>query len=111
MKRREVIVGITALLVSPQHSHAQDKPRRIGFLGHVWADEPARDPTHAAWVSGLREKGWVEGKNLLVEYRYPPDRLPALAVELAALAAELIVAVGPQAAMALGAAERARQTR
>ena len=84
MKRREFIAATAALLVSPRRSWAQGKPRRIGFLG-AWADEPARDPIHAAWLSGLREKGWIEGKNLLVEYRYAPDRLPALAAELVAL--------------------------
>ncbi|WP_334379858.1 MULTISPECIES: ABC transporter substrate-binding protein [unclassified Bradyrhizobium] len=91
------------LLVSPRRSWAQGTPRRIGFLG-AWADEPARDRVHAAWLSGLREKGWIEGKNLLVEYRYAPDRLPDLAVELLALTPELIIASGPQPALALKAA-------
>jgi len=45
--------------------------------------------------------GWVEGKNLLVEYRYAPDRLPALAAELIALNPDLVVAAGPQPAVAL----------
>ncbi len=36
-------------------------------------------------ASGLREKGWIEGMNLLVEYRFAPDRLPALAAEFVAL--------------------------
>jgi putative ABC transport system substrate-binding protein len=48
----------------------QGTPRRIGCLG-AWADEPARDPAHAAWLSGLREKGWIEGKNLLVDIVVP----------------------------------------
>ena len=82
---------------------AQGRPRRIGFLG-AWADEPARDPVHAARLRGLREKGWIEGKNLLVEYRYAPDRLPALAAELVALTPELIIASGPQPAQALKSA-------
>ena len=99
MKRRELIAGAAALLVSPTRSWAQGTPRRIGFLG-FWADEPGRDPAHAAWLSGLREKGWIEGKNLLVEYRYAPDRLPALAAELVALTPELIIAPGPNAALA-----------
>ena len=100
MKRREFIAATAALLVSPRRSWAQGRPRRIGFLG-AWADEPARDPVHAAWLSGLRENGWIEGKNLLVEYRFAPDRLPALAAELVALTPELIIAQGPQAAVAL----------
>jgi putative ABC transport system substrate-binding protein len=103
MKRREFIAGAAALLVSPTRSWAQRTPRRIGFLG-AWADEPGRDPVHAAWLSGLREKGWIEGKNLLVEYRYVRDRLPALAAELVALTPELIIASGPQAAVALKSA-------
>ena len=103
MRRREFIAGAAALLVSPTRSWAQATPRRIGCLG-AWADEPARDPVHAAWLSGLREKGWIEGKNLLVEYRYAPDRLPALAAELVALTPDLIIAPGPQAALALKSA-------
>ena len=104
MKRRKFIAGTAALLVSPMGSWAQGTPRRIGFL-IAWADEPARDPVHAAaWLSGLREKGWIEGKNLLVEYRYARDRLPALAAELVALTPDLIIAPGPQAAVALKSA-------
>ncbi|MDQ8731331.1 MULTISPECIES: ABC transporter substrate-binding protein [Bradyrhizobium] len=103
MKRREFIAGTAAILVSPRRSGAQGTPRRIGFLG-AWADEPARDPAHAAWLRGLREKGWIEGKNLLVEYRYARDRLPALAAELIALAPDLLIASGPAAALALKSA-------
>ena len=104
MKRREFIAAATAaVLVSPPRLRAQGTPRRIGFLG-AWADEPARDPVRAAWLSGLREKGWIEGKNLLVEYRYASDRLPALAAELVALTPELIVAPGSPPALALKSA-------
>jgi putative tryptophan/tyrosine transport system substrate-binding protein len=103
MKRREFIAGTAVLLVSPRRSWAQGRPRRIGFLV-AWVDEPARDPVHAAWLSGLREHGWIEGKNLLVEYRYAPDRLPALAAELTALTPDLVIAAGPQAAVALKSA-------
>jgi ABC-type uncharacterized transport system substrate-binding protein len=103
MKRREFIAATAALLVSPRRSLAQGKPRKIGFLG-AWADEPARDPVHAAWLSGLREKGWIESKNLLVEYRYAPDRLPALAAELIALSPDLLIAFNPQTAAALKSA-------
>ena len=100
MKRREFIAATAALLVSLRRSRAQGRPRRIGFLG-AWADEPARDPVRAAWLRALHELGWIEGKNLLAEYRYAPDRLPALAAELVALTPELIMAPGPQSALAL----------
>jgi putative ABC transport system substrate-binding protein len=103
MQRREFTAATAALLVSPEALRAQGTPRRIGFLG-VWADEPARDPIHAAWLSGLRDKGWIEGKNLLVEYRYDPNRLPALAAELVASNPELLIAPTPQTALALKSA-------
>ena len=102
MKRREFIAGTAALLVCPRRSRAQGTPRRIGFLTPYFK-QPGRD----AWRSGLRERGWIEGKNLLVEYRYyaeTPDRVPALAAELIALNPDLVIAVGPQAAVALKSA-------
>ena len=73
-----------------------------------WAvsqDEPGRNSILDAWLSGLREKGWIEGKNLIVEYRFAaPDRLPALAADLIALRPDLLIAPGPQAAVALKSA-------
>ncbi|MBR0717817.1 ABC transporter substrate-binding protein [Bradyrhizobium liaoningense] len=102
MKRREFIAATAALLVSPPRLRAQGPPRRIGFLIPYFR-QSGRD----AWRSGLREKGWIEGKNLLVEYRYyveTPDRVSALAAELVAINPDLIIAVGPQAALALKSA-------
>ena len=55
----------------------------------------------------MREKGWIEGKNLLVEYRYYaeiPDRIPALAGELVALKPDVLIALGPREALALKSA-------
>jgi len=63
MRRREFIAASAALLVSPRHSRAQGKPRRIGFLTST---PPLSDPTaNRLWVAfleGLREYGWVEGQ-------------------------------------------------
>jgi ABC-type uncharacterized transport system substrate-binding protein len=75
-------------------------PRRIGVFGFL--DPLARE----AWRSGLRKRGWIEGKNLLIEYRYAetPDRVPTLVAELMALTPDLIVASGPQAAVPLKSA-------
>ena len=78
MKRREFIAATAALLVS-QRLRAEGTPRRIGFFGFL-------DPIdREAWRTGLRERGWIEGKNLLIEYRSyaeTPDRMPTLAAEL-----------------------------
>jgi putative ABC transport system substrate-binding protein len=98
VKRREFIAATSALLVSSLRSRAQGKPRLIGVLG-ISENRPLTE----AWRSGLREKGWIEGKNLLVEYRFAetPDRMPTLAAELVALTPDLIVAAGPQTTLAL----------
>jgi len=63
-------------------------------------------PILEVWRSGLREKGWIEGKNLLIEYRYAQslDRMPALAAELVALSPDLLIASAPQPALALKSA-------
>jgi len=102
MKRREFIAATAALLVSPRVLRAQGTPRRIGCFGILENAPIILD----AWRSGLRERGWIEGKNLLVEYRYtqPTNRYPALAAELTALSPDLVVAAGPQAAVALKSA-------
>lgn len=100
MRRRQFIAAAPALLVSGLPLWAQGPPRRIGYLGTPFTDGSIRD----AWRSGLRERGWIEGKNLVVEYRDGSDHWPASAAELVALAPELIVARGPLAAKALKSA-------
>jgi putative tryptophan/tyrosine transport system substrate-binding protein len=100
MKRREFIAASAALLVSPRRSLAQGTRRRVGFLAIMvptWQN---------AWLDGLRDHGWIDGRNLIIEYRYAPsdDRLPALAAELIALSPDLLIATGPQAAVALKSA-------
>ncbi len=102
MKRREFMAATGALLVSPRVLRAQGTPRRIGCFGILENAPIFLD----AWRSGLRERGWIEGKNLLVEYRYtqPTVRYPALAAELSPLNPDLVVAAGPQAALALKSA-------
>ena len=101
MRRREFIAATAALFASPCHSRAQGKPRRIGYLG-TFEYRPNLD----VWRNSLRNNGWIEGKNLFVEYRYAqsPDRMPALAAELIALTPDLLIAAGPQAAIALKSA-------
>src|SRR5439155_21474355 len=76
----------------------QTKIPRIGYLsGNFLSSESARTE---AFRQGLRELGYVEGKNILIEYRYAEgklDRLPALAAELVRLKVDLIVTGGPGA--------------
>ena len=96
MKRREFIAATAVLLGLPRHVQAQGKPRRIGFLGGFEYPATLR--------SGIEEKGWIEGKNLMVDYRYfegHTERIPALAAELVALNPDLLICTTGQAAIPL----------
>ena len=102
MKRREFIAATAALLVSPRRSWAQGTRRRLGFL----AINELVPAIQKAWLDGLRNHGWIDGQNLIIEYRYAQsqDRLPALAAELVALSPDLLIATNPPAAVALKSA-------
>jgi putative ABC transport system substrate-binding protein len=59
-----------------------------------------------ALLDGLRNHGWIDGRNLIIEYRraQSQDHLPALAAELVALSPDLLIGGGAQAAVALKSA-------
>ena len=102
MKRREFIAATAALLVWPWRSRAQGTPRRIGSLGGF-----QNLPILKVFHEGLRDHGWIEGKNLIIDYRYfegHAERIPALAAELVALKPDLLIGFNPQAAIALKSA-------
>ena len=71
------------------------RPRRIGFLGARSRSTPSQpDVYYDAFVKGLRELGYVEGRNIVVEWRFADgryDRLPELAAELVRANVEVIV--------------------
>ena len=106
MKRREFIAVTAALLVSPQRSWAQGKPRRVGFLGVGKLGNWGQPTLQKAWLEGLRNHGWIDGKNLIIEYRVVPsqDRLPASAAELVALSPDLLIGSNLPSALALKSA-------
>ena len=106
MKRREFIATIVALLVSPRRSWAQGARRRLGFLAVGDGSGQALNQAELALLDGLRKHGWIDGRNLTIEYRFshPPDRLPASLADLIALSPDLLLVAGPRAAAALKSA-------
>jgi ABC-type uncharacterized transport system substrate-binding protein len=77
------------------------KVYRIGYLGPT--SPPVASRFTEAFRQGLRELGWVEGQNIVIEYRFAEgqfDRLPDLAAELARLKVDVIVATPTPAAVA-----------
>ena len=78
------------------HAQQTKKVPRIGYLS-VGSPEttPAR---YEAFRQGLREVGYTEGKDILIEYRYAQEKLeqlPTFAAELVGLKPDLIVSGGP----------------
>jgi len=96
------------LLAVPLAAEAQQaaKVPRIGYL----AVQPAANPhLHEAFRQGLRDLGYVEGRNVVTEYREAegkPERLPALAAELVALKVDVLVAQPTVGALAAKQATR-----
>ena len=105
--RRAFIVMVSLTLVAaPSAAHAQpaEKAVRIGYLSIGGAGTSAvyARPLEA-FRQRLRELGWVEGRNLVIEYRFADgraERLPGLADELVRLKVDLIYAVPTPAALA-----------
>jgi len=95
-------------LFNPVAAEAQQvaKVARIGYLAGSLAANPHLPE---AFRQGLRDLGYIEGRNLVIEYRSPegkPERLPALAAELVALKVDVIVAGGTPQALAAKQATR-----
>jgi putative ABC transport system substrate-binding protein len=96
MKRREFIKLMGGMAIAwPIAAAAQQEKTvaRIGLLSPF--SPPAAAPWHTAFRQGLRDLGWVEGKNISIEYRYAEGRidvLPRLAADLVGLNVDVIVA-------------------
>jgi putative ABC transport system substrate-binding protein len=112
MDRRTWLAGSLALLTTPMAATAQSPPKifRIGLLGGSPPTSPEASHVWAGFFLGLRELGYVNGQNVVIEERFYEDnveRLPALAAELVRLPVDVIVA---GASPAPEAAKRATST-
>src|SRR5947207_11259815 len=99
MSRRIVISLLaTVLLITVPLAEAQ-QPKKIPRIGYLTASSLSANAARIeAFRQGLRELGYVEGKNIVIEYRHAEgkfDRLPALAAELVRLKVDVIVTAGP----------------
>jgi putative tryptophan/tyrosine transport system substrate-binding protein len=98
MRRRSIfIAGLAGLLIAAERSagqHAHGKIPRVGILS---AADGEKAPIFEAFRQGLRDLGYVEGRNIILEFRLARGNLslgPQLAAELAALPVDVIVAGG-----------------
>lgn len=90
-------IALTVALLAAAPSAEAQQPRKTAVVGVLLFSSPEGDANLAAFRRGLAELGYVEGKNLTLVYRYAegkPERLAALAAELAALRPDVIFAMG-----------------
>ncbi len=99
MKKKILLFAfLNLVLASLQLADAQ-QPTKIPRIGYLGGASPSANAARIeAFRQGLRELGYVEGKNIVIEERYAEgklDRLPALAAELVRLKVDVIVTGGP----------------
>ena len=99
MSKKVSCLCVCALLLAlglPAEAQQRGKVPRLGYLGGAFS-------THPAFLQGLRDLGYVEGKNIVIESRYAEgklERLPDLAAELVRLKVDIIVTQSTPAAQA-----------
>jgi putative tryptophan/tyrosine transport system substrate-binding protein len=98
-----IVVLVVSLTVAGAVAQAQ-QPNKISRIGYLIAVSPSASANRVkAFQQGLRELGYAERNNIVIEYRYAEgklDRLPALAAELVRLKVDIIVTAGGQATRA-----------
>ena len=102
MKRREFITLVGGAAAWPLTARAQSKIPRIGFMGNSTAALEAN--LLDAFREGLRELGYEDGRNIIIEYRWADgkyDHFPVLVAELIAAKVDAIVTAGTPAALAV----------
>jgi putative tryptophan/tyrosine transport system substrate-binding protein len=97
LKRREFITLLGGAAALPLAARAQQamRMRRIGVLMNQAADDPEAPPRVSAFAQGLQERGWIVGDNVRIDYRWGAsdvDRFRRYAVELLALAPDVVLA-------------------
>jgi len=112
MQRREFVMLLGAAAAWPLAARAQqpERMRRIGVLMSVAADDSEGQARLRAFVQGLQELGWTDGRNVRIDTRWAAgdvDRFRKYAEELVALGSDVILASGGAAAGALLQATRA----
>src|SRR5215510_10725125 len=104
MKKNILVFATCAMLFALCSPVEAQQPAKIPRIGYLAANSPSFISARTeAFQQGIRELGYVEGKNIVIEYRYADgkaDRLVSLASELVQLKVDVMVTVGPTATRA-----------
>ena len=99
MSKKVIRLALCAMLFALCFPVAAQQPKKAPRIAFFSSTSPSIISARVeAFRQGLRELGYVEGKNIVIEYRYAegkPDRLPSLAAELVRLKVDVIVSAGP----------------
>src|SRR5215470_2472337 len=93
MRRTITVLVIGAMFLALSISGWAQQPARVPRIGYVATTAP-NTPNNLAFRRGLRDLGYIEGKNILVEDRYAEgkaDRIPGLVAELVQLKVDILV--------------------
>jgi putative ABC transport system substrate-binding protein len=98
MRRRGIVFGgLAAVLLAPTRLAGQQTQSKIPHVGILTVRDSEREATWDAFRQGLRDLGYVEGRNIILEFRLARGNLslgPQLAAELVAVPVDVIVAEG-----------------
>src|SRR5262245_47972533 len=100
MKKAPVVsISVAAILLAVAViAQAQQQPKKVPLIGYLSNSDPASESRRSELVRlALRERGYIEGQNIAIEYRYTEgnlNRLPELAAELVRLKVDIIVVAG-----------------
>jgi putative ABC transport system substrate-binding protein len=99
MSKKTICLALSALLFALCVSADAQQPKKVPRIGFLVASSASANSARVeAFRQGLRELGYVEGKNIIIESRFAEgktDRLPALAADLVRLKVDVIVSAGP----------------
>src|SRR5262245_1567522 len=102
MRKNVICLALSTMLLALCFSAEAQQPTKVPRIGYLTADSRSAhaDVRAQAFREGLRGLGYVEGKNIIIEWRQAEgklDHLPALAAELVRLKVDVIVTGGPTA--------------
>jgi putative tryptophan/tyrosine transport system substrate-binding protein len=98
MKKKITVLTLCAMIFALSYSASAQQPKKVTRIGYLSSFDPASDSAGSEAIRlALRERGYIEGQNIAIEYRYAEgkiDRYPELAAELVHLKVDIIVAAG-----------------